>query len=99
MLKNAESRSKKPVRLAFLQFLQPDLLHVLEELATVGVKRLTIFPLFIAGGGHVDQDIPEIAAQFRTTHPNVEVEILPALGENAEMQTLVGAISASILED
>lgn len=98
MFESAKSHSEKPVRLAFLQFIEPSLPQALEELAAAGVQQVTIFPLFVAGGGHVDKDIPAIAAEFRGRYGNVDVEILPALGENAEVQALVGQISAAILD-
>lgn len=97
ILANTAARTEKPVRLAFLQFIEPTLKQSLEELSALGAKWITIFPLFIAGGGHVDKDIPAIAAEFRGKSPDVAVKILPALGEVSELQEFIGTISASFL--
>lgn len=77
-----EDLGEKSVRLAFLEFAAPSLADVASEAAAQGVRRLRVLPLFMAGGGHVDRDIPVLAERIRQHHPGLAIEILPAVGDH-----------------
>ncbi|MFN9708452.1 MAG: sirohydrochlorin chelatase [Burkholderiales bacterium] len=70
-----------PVRLAFLEFMSPDLLEAGQELADKGCQRITIAPLFLGAGGHVRKDLPLLLEQLRQRHPQVKWFLIPAIGE------------------
>ena len=39
-------------------------------------------PMFIAQGGHLKRDVPEMLALLRSTHPEVRFSLAGAIGEN-----------------
>ena len=69
-----------PVRCAYLEFMQPGLPDVLRELHAGGLHRIRISPVFLAAGGHVLRDLPELVEQVKSECMGLEVEIQSALG-------------------
>lgn len=69
------------VRLAYLDFMTPDLLEAGAQLARAGCTRITVAPLFLGAGGHVRQDVPRLLQQLGQQHPGVRWTLLPAIGE------------------
>lgn len=71
-----------PVRLCFLRMREPQLPETMEAAAREGFRRLLVVPLFVFPGQHLVEEIPDLVEVFRTGHPTVQVEVVPALGEN-----------------
>ena len=69
------------VDLAFLEFMRPTLPEAAERLVESGCRRITIAPLFMAQGAHLKRDLAALMTDVRARHPNVELSLLPALGE------------------
>ena len=65
---------------AFLQFCDPSLETVIQELADSGVDEMVIFPFFISAGSHVTTDIPRAVETARQKHPHVQFRITRHLG-------------------
>jgi len=87
-------RARRPqlvVELAYLELMTPRLDEAMERIAGSGVADVTVAPLFMAQGGHMKDDVPQLLAQARSRHPDVEIRLLPAVGE---VDALLGAISA-----
>lgn len=80
-LKLATRLAPMPVRLAFLPPSQPDFLTVAGALAEAGTRSLTVAPVFLARGGHVKKDLPELAAEAEARW-KLSITILPTLGES-----------------
>ena len=74
-------RPGSAVELAFLEFMTPQLAAAVAGLAAAGHRRIVIAPLFMARGGHLRRDLPQIVAALRTAHPHVVIELLPAIGD------------------
>ena len=74
-------RPQASVRLAFLEFMSPDLLQAGAELAAAGCSEVTISPLFLGAGGHVRKDLPHLIEQLTASHPQVQWNLMPAIGE------------------
>lgn len=68
------------VRCAFLELQPPDLSSVVAELAPQ-VQRLWVCPVFWAANGHVRRDLPALLDQVRLAHPQLQLELLPALSD------------------
>lgn len=68
------------VRCAYLEFMQPGLPETLRALHTEGVRHVRIAPVFLAAGGHVLRDLPELVAPLLQECPGLQVEIVAALG-------------------
>lgn len=89
----------KRVRLAYMEFAAPSLEEVAGELAreAEGQCRLRILPLFMAGGGHVDRDIPALVAALGWKYPEIETEILPPVGEHPKVVAALREIAEAAL--
>jgi len=71
-----------PVRLAFLELMQPDLDTAAAELISGGVDSLRVVPVFLGQGGHVRRHLPEHIARLRGRYPQIAFEAAPPAGED-----------------
>ena len=83
-----------PVELAFLEFMAPDLETCASTAIATGVRRVVILPMFIAQGGHLKREVPEMLAQLRSTWPDVEFLLDRAIGED---ESVVQAMAEAAL--
>ncbi|MGE5526491.1 MAG: sirohydrochlorin chelatase [Rhodospirillaceae bacterium] len=79
------------VELAYLEIMAPRLTEVMDRIATSGVADVTVAPLFMAQGGHLKEDVPRLLAEVQERHPDVQLRLLPAVGE---VDSILGAICA-----
>ncbi|MBP5998486.1 MAG: CbiX/SirB N-terminal domain-containing protein [Azonexus sp.] len=70
------------VELAFLEFMAPTLPDCAAALVAGGASEIVVMPMFIAQGGHLKRDVPEIIDRLRSTHPEVRFSLGGAIGEN-----------------
>lgn len=89
------ARPDRPVALAFLELMQPDLATGIAELAERGATRIIVCPLFLGGGGHVTKDLPALVAAVCASRPGLVVDCLPPLGELPEV---LDAIAGALLQ-
>ena len=75
----------------------PDVPTCAAELIGQGTQRLRILPMFLGMGRHAREDLPELIAQLRAQHPDVVLEVLPALGENPSLIDLTCQIALNEL--
>ena len=88
------NRPNTRVELAFLEFIEPGLVECAEALLAEGFNHVLIAPLFIAQGGHLNKDVPELLGQLRLRYPDVVFELTPAVGEaEAVIQAMAGHIA------
>ena len=85
------------VRLAYLEFTVPTLYEAASAAARSGFCHLRILPLFMAGGGHVDRDIPVQVEQLVWELPEVVIDILPPVGEDPRVVAAIGDIATEAL--
>ena len=78
---------------AFLELAQPDLLSAVAQLVTDGATQISVLPLFLGVGKHAREDLPLLMASIRTTHPQVEIRLQPAVGENPLLIDLLATIA------
>jgi sirohydrochlorin cobaltochelatase len=88
----AAQRPDLALRLAFLEFMTPDLLTAGGELAAGGCTEVTVLPLFLGAGGHVRKDLPRLLDELRQRHPGVRFDLQPAVGE---MPAVIDAMAAA----
>ena len=84
------------VELAFLEFMSPTLSESIAGLLADGVNKIVVMPMFIARGGHLKRDLPEMLAALRVAHPDVEFIQGDAIGEH---ETVVQAMAAAALQE
>jgi len=80
------------VRLAYMEFIAPTLSDVAEEAVMDGKRELLVVPLFLAAGAHLAEDIPAQATEARRRFPQLQIELLPPIGEHPRVRTLFAEI-------
>lgn len=83
------------VELAFLELMAPTLPDCAATLVAGGVSNILVLPMFIAQGGHLKRDVPEIIDRLRSTHPEVRFSLAGAIGEN---EVVVQAMAEAALQ-
>lgn len=81
------------VHLSYMEFAEPSLMTAATQAVEAGAHRIKVLPLFMAGGSHVDQDIPPQVSAVRQVFPNVSVELLPPIGEHPRFVNLIQEIA------
>lgn len=89
----------RSVRVAFLEFLTPTLDEAVTSL--INEKRtapvLDILPFFIAQGGHLRKELPEMLADLKQRYPEVRFNLLSPLGELPEVQAAMAKAIATLV--
>ncbi len=81
----AEGLAGAQVELAFLEFMTPTLAAAVSGLAVRGIGRVVILPMFIARGGHLKRELPEMIGQLRLAYPDIEFSLAPVIGEQEKV--------------
>jgi sirohydrochlorin cobaltochelatase len=79
------ARPEVQVGLAFQDFMTPTLADAVAQAAAQGARRVVLAPLFMAQGGHLKQDLPLLVGKLREQHPQLELRVLPAIGDAPEI--------------
>ena len=79
------ARPDAQVELAFLEFMTPSLEAAVAQSAARGAQRIVLVPLFLAQGGHLKQDLPLLVGKISERHPQLELRVLPAIGDAPEI--------------
>ena len=94
-----EQRPTLRLRLAYLEFMAPDLAGAAADLCAMGCTRIEILPLFLGTGGHLRKDLPPMVEQLRLQHPDMHWTLHAAVGEHPSvMQALAQAALALLPE-
>jgi len=94
------ARAQRPdaaIRLAFLEFMVPDLITAAAELVTGGCHSVEVVPLFLGAGGHVRRDLPALVERLRGAHPGVAFTLHPAAGEHPALIEALAAVATAAL--
>ena len=83
-----------PVTIAFLERMAPPLEEAVDSLVAGGATAVTVFPIFMAQGGHLKEDLPRLVEAIRARHPSVVIALEGAAGEAPEV---VEAIAGWVL--
>jgi sirohydrochlorin cobaltochelatase len=73
------------VRLAYMEFVTPTLADMAAEAVHDGIRQLKVLPMFMAGGAHVDRDIPTQVEEVKARFPALELTVLPPIGEHPRL--------------
>ena len=79
------------VRCAYLQLCAPDLPQAVADLRQAGCQHISIAPLFLGAGTHIRQDVPDLLVAVQAQYPDCTLRLLPVLGDDAQMQSLVAS--------
>ncbi len=75
------SNPNTAIRLAFLEQMQPTLPAAVSDLLALGYTQIRIAPLFIAAGGHLKRDLPEMVTEITAQHADLQITLLPPVGD------------------
>jgi sirohydrochlorin cobaltochelatase len=92
------ARPAQPVRLAFLEFMAPDIRTAAGELAREGCAQVDVLPLFLGAGGHVRKDLPPLLDELRASHGGVAFTLHPAIGEAPALVAAIASIALALRE-
>lgn len=87
-------RPDQRVELAFLDFMKPDLQECAQSLLAEGFGQIVVVPLFLAQGGHLKKDIPELLDALRAQNPQASFELSGPVGE---AESVISAMAAHVL--
>ena len=77
------------VQVAHLEASEPTLAQAVDACADAGANEVSIHPLFLAPGLHLTYDIPAQIEAERARHPELQIELMPALGTREELADLI----------
>ncbi len=77
------------VYLSYLDFAEPTLMDAARKAVKGDARKIRVLPLFMAGGAHVDQDIPPMVSKVKSEFPHVHVELLEPIGEHPQFAKLI----------
>ena len=83
------------VELAFLEFIAPSLPESTAQLVAQGARKIVVLPMFIAQGGHLKRQVPEMLDGLRSTYPDVQFSLGAAIGENEIVVQARAALEAA----
>lgn len=81
------------VELAYMEFHGPDLEDIARKAWSEGIGHLRLLPLFLAGGAHVANDIPEQVQAVKRHLPHMIVDVLAPVGENPRFRSVLREIT------
>ena len=84
-----QSRPEYPIELAYLDMMSPTLEEAVGSLVEQGALAVTVFPLFLAQGGHLRLDLPRLLDAIRTKHPHIPIALEPAVGDVPEIREAI----------
>ncbi|MDQ1264787.1 MAG: sirohydrochlorin cobaltochelatase [Campylobacterota bacterium] len=79
------------VELAFLELAEPSFEEAIKKLTTSGITKITVLPLFLAPGKHVQEDVPSLASNFSKKY-DTDIKVLEHIGARDEYVALIEAI-------
>lgn len=81
------------VKLAYLELMAPSLEQVFAQFSAGKIRTIRVVPVFLGQGSHLRTDLPKIVAAARAAHPQLEISLDKAIGEQP---ALIEAIAAAI---
>ena len=77
------------VKVAYLQFVEPDIMETIKECASGGAKKIILHPFFLSAGMHVTKDIPEMIKEAEGLYPDVKFVYTEPLGFHEKLAHVV----------
>jgi sirohydrochlorin cobaltochelatase len=95
----ASRRPDVAVSLAFLELMTPSLPDEVARLAGLGVRQVSIVPIFLGQGGHLLRDLPQLLERLRVDHPGIGFSTVPAVGEDPRVLAAMSDYCLAALAD
>lgn len=81
--------SRDCIRVAYLQFMEPDLKKAIEEAASGGAGKIIVHPFLLSSGYHVTKNIPETIEMARKEFPDIEFVYTEPLGAHKKLAEVI----------
>jgi sirohydrochlorin cobaltochelatase len=97
----ARIRARRPqlrLRLAYLEFMRPDLPTAAAELISEGCTRIELLPMFLGSGGHVRKDLPRLLDEIGRQHDGVHFVLHTAIGEADPVLQAMAELAVGLLD-
>ncbi len=88
----ARVRERAPslrVYIAHLEIARPSLEEAVDQAVAAGVSDFTIYPLFLAPGRHLREDVPAQVRRATARHPELKIRVTEPLGCMPELADLI----------
>ena len=66
---------KKQFHGCFLELVEPKFDQMLSQFLESGISEITIKPMFVLPGRHLNEDIPEIIGSAKEKYPEVKIQL------------------------
>lgn len=73
----------------FLQFGQPALSEGIQRMVASGVKKITVIPLLLAVGNHIQVELPRLLRQQKELYSGLTLLLAPHLGADSRIVEIV----------
>lgn len=83
------------VACAYLELARPDLAAATAQLLAQGAHTISVVPMFLGVGRHVREDLPRLVDEVRALHPQVDLTLRSAIGEDSRVVDLIARIALS----
>ena len=83
------SCSDNCIRIAYLQFMKPELPEAISDAVKDGTHKIIIHPYLLSSGYHVSKNIPDIIDKSKKDHPDVEFIYTEPLGAHIKLAEVV----------
>ena len=93
-----EVEPTRPLALAYLEFMSPDLGNAVDDLVTQGADDITLVPLFLGAGGHVRRDLPDLMAAAAARHPGLRLRASCAIGESPVVVRAIAEAARTLVD-
>ena len=75
--------------LCYMEFAKPTLMQAVEKAVNAGIRQIKILPLFMAGGAHLDKDIPPMVDEVKKAFPDLKILMFSPIGEHPKFAQLI----------
>ncbi len=83
------------IYLCYMEIAEPMLADVAKTMVERGQTNGTVFPLFMASGGHVDHDITAQISDVVALYPSITLTLAGAIGEHPEVLAAMAKIAVA----
>lgn len=77
------------VRVAYLQFMKPDVMTAIRKAVKSGAKKIIVHPYFLSSGYHVTKNIPDLIRIAKDHFPDVDFICTDPLGAHEKLAEVV----------
>lgn len=82
-------RTKLIVEGAFMELVEPGFFDATKKLEDMGINEITVYPLFLFSGIHINEDIPQMIGEAEKKHPGIKFRMLEPIGVREELINIV----------